>query len=76
MPDNVESTIEIEKKTYETFAVIPDIEKLEKQQAVKKGDVPQLTIWFTADAQKIPVKIRSKVRIGYFVFELLSALEP
>jgi hypothetical protein len=69
-------TIEIEKKTYDTFAVIPDMEKLEKQQAVKKGDVPQLKIWFTADAKKLPVKIQSKVRIGYFVFELLSGLEP
>lgn len=64
--------IEIEGKTYDTFEVIPDMENLEAQKAVKKGDVPSLKIWFTSDDKKIPVKIQSKVKVGYFVFELVS----
>ncbi|MGC9976131.1 MAG: DUF3108 domain-containing protein [Syntrophales bacterium] len=67
--------IEIDEKVYETFEVIPDMEKLEAQHVVKKGDVPELKIWFTADDKKIPVKIQSKVKVGYFIFELI-AIEP
>ncbi len=68
-------TIKINDKAYDTFEVIPDMEKLEAQHVVKKGDVPELKIWFTADDKKIPVRIQSKVRIGYFTFELI-AIEP
>lgn len=62
--------ITIEEKKYDTFAVTPDMEKLEN--VVKKSDDPQLKIWFTADDKKIPVKIRSKVGIVSFNFELES----
>ena len=67
--------IKIDEKVYDTFEVIPDMEKLESQNVVKKGDVPQLRIWFTADDKSIPVKIQSKVKVGYFIFELIAA-EP
>jgi len=68
-------TIKIDEKMYDTFVVTPDMEKLEAQHVVEKGDVPELVIWFTADDKRIPVKIQSKVRVGYFVFELIAA-EP
>ena len=64
--------IKIDEKMYDTFEVIPDMEKLESQNVVKKGDVPQLRIWFTADDKRIPVKIQSKVKAGYFIFELIA----
>lgn len=64
--------IEIEGKTYDTFEVIPDMESLAAQKVVKKGDVPSLKIWLSDDDKKIPVKIQSKVKVGYFVFELVS----
>lgn len=67
--------IKINEKVYDTFEVIPDMEKLEAQHVVKKGDVPELKIWFTADDKKIPVRIQSKVKVGYFIFELI-AIEP
>ena len=67
--------IKIDEKIYDTFEVIPDMEKLEAQNVIKKGDVPELIIWFTADDKRIPVKIQSKVKLGYFVFELI-AIEP
>jgi hypothetical protein len=62
--------IKIEERQYDTFAVTPDMERLEN--IVKKSDDPQLKIWFTADDKKIPVKIQSKVGIISFIFELVS----
>ena len=64
------AAIKIGDKTYDTFEVTPDMERLEK--VVKKSDNPQLRIWFTADERKIPVKIQSRVSIVSFVFELQS----
>ena len=61
--------IKIGDKTYDTFEITPDMERLEK--VVKKSKNPQLRIWFTADGKKIPVKIQSRVGIVSFIFELL-----
>ena len=63
------AAIKIGDKTYDTFEVTPDMERLEK--VVKKSKNPQLRIWFTADGKKIPVKIQSRVGIVSFIFELL-----
>jgi hypothetical protein len=64
--------IEIGEQTYETFAVMPDMERLETQQVVKKSDAAELKIWFTADDERIPVRIRSKVKVGHFDFDLIK----
>jgi len=64
--------IEIAGRTYETFVVTPDMERLETQNVMKKGDAQELQIWFTADEEKIPVRIRSKVRVGHFDFDLIK----
>lgn len=69
---NQRETVEIGDKTYDTFLMIPDMELLEAQNVIKKSDEPQLKIWFTADDRKIPVKIQSRAKIGYFTFELTS----
>jgi hypothetical protein len=62
--------IKVNEKNYDTFAVTPDMERLEN--IVKKSADPQLKIWFTADDKKIPVKIQSKAGIVSFIFELVS----
>ncbi len=67
--------IQIEGKKYDTFLVIPDIERLEAQDVVKKSDDPQLKIWFTADDRKLPVKIQIRVSVIHLVLELES-IEP
>ena len=67
--------IKIDDKVYDTYEVIPDMQNLEAQKVIKKGQVPELMIWFTADERMIPAKIQSKVKIGYFVFELISVEE-
>jgi hypothetical protein len=65
-------TIEIQGKVYPAFEVTPDMEKLEN--VVKKSENPQLKIWYSADEQKIPLRINSNVGIVSFVFELVSPL--
>jgi hypothetical protein len=62
--------IEIGGTIYDTFQVVPDMEQLEADQIVKKSDEPELKIWFTADSKKIPVRIRSKVKLGHLDFDL------
>lgn len=63
-------TLIIDGKAWETFLVVPDMERLEGVVG-KKGD-PSLRIWFSADERQLPVKIQSKVAVGSFVFELIS----
>ena len=62
--------IAVGSKVYDTYVVIPDMERLEK--ALKRKDKSKLKIWFTADEKKAPVKIESQVGVGKFVFELVS----
>jgi len=64
-------TVTIDGKVYDTFLVVPDMERL--QGVVPRQDDPSLKIWFTADERQLPVKIQSRVAIGSFVFELVSA---
>jgi hypothetical protein len=63
--------IAVGSKVYDTYVVIPDMERLEK--ALERKDKSKLKIWFTADEKKVPVKIESQAVIGSFVFELVSA---
>jgi len=62
----------INGKTYDTLLVMPDMKRLE-DVFKKKDEQPDLMIWFSADDRQVPVKIESKVIIGTFVFELVSA---
>ena len=64
--------IEIEGKMDDTIEITPNMEMLDKlDKAVKKSDHPQLKIWVTADEKKIPIKIRTKVGIISFDFDLV-----
>lgn len=64
-------TVTIDGTVYDTIPVVPDMERLQGV-VPRKGD-PSLKIWFTADERQVPVKIQSKVAVGSFVFELISA---
>ncbi len=63
-------TIEIREKTYDAYEVIPDMERLEG--VVRKSENPELRVWYSADEKKTPLRIRSKIGIVSFVFELIS----
>lgn len=66
--------IEIEGKMYDTLEITPNMETMDNlDKVVKKSDHPQLKIWVTADERKIPVKIRSKVGIISFDFDLVTS---
>lgn len=66
--------IEIEGKMYDTLEITPDMDMLDNlDKVVKKSDNPQLKIWVTADEKKIPVKIRTKVGIISFDFDLVTS---
>ena len=64
-------TLTIDGKVYDTYLVIPDMERLQGVVS-RKGD-PSLKIWFSADEEQVPVRIQSKVAVGSFVLELVSA---
>lgn len=57
--------------TYDTYLVEPDIEHI--GGVFEKSRDAKLSIWVTADERRIPVKITSKVIVGSFVAELVSA---
>jgi hypothetical protein len=63
-------SIEIQGKMHQAFEVTPDMDRLEN--IVEKSENPQLKIWYTADERKIPLRIRSKLGIVSFVFDLVS----
>jgi len=63
--------ITVVNRTYDTFLVEPDLKHI--GGTFEKSKHAKLEIWVTADTQKIPVKIKSKVVVGSFVAELISA---
>lgn len=63
--------ITVANRTYDTFLVEPDLKHI--GGVFEKSKKAKLEIWVTADTQKIPVKIKSKVIVGSFVAELVSA---
>ncbi len=63
----------IDGKSYDTYLVIPEMERLDK--VFGKEREPDMKIWYTADEKKLPVKIQTKVAVGSFVFELISATD-
>ena len=63
--------IAIANKTYDTYLVEPDLKHI--GGVFKKTKNAKLEIWVTADSQKIPLKIKSKVIVGSFVAKLISA---
>jgi len=64
--------IEIEGKMYDTIEITPNMGMLDKlNKVVKKSDHPQLKVWVTNDEKKIPIKIRTKIGIISFDFDLV-----
>jgi len=69
------SRVKIAGKTYNAIAITPDMKTFDYLKKVtKKSESAQLKIWVTDDDQKIPIKIRSKVGIMSFDFELVPDL--
>ena len=63
--------IKLDGRTYDTYLVEPDLQHIRGVFAKSKD--AKLKIWVTADMRRIPVKVKSKVIVGSFVAELISA---
>ena len=64
-------TVTIGRDTYDTVLVIPDLSRVENIWS-GRGE-PSLRIWLTTDERRLPVKVESRIAVGSFVFELVSA---
>jgi hypothetical protein len=64
-------TIKVKAGTFDTFLVEPELKDV--GGVFKKSPDARLQIWVTADEYKIPIMIRSKVAVGHFTAELVSA---
>jgi len=64
-------TVKIRNDVYDTLLVIPDMSRMEG--IVSGRGTPSLKIWFTTDERHLPVKIQTRIAVGSFVFELISA---
>jgi len=65
-------TLKLESGTYDTYLIEPEIEHV--GGVFEKSKDAKIQIWVTADHRRIPVKLKSKVVVGSFVGELVSAV--
>jgi len=66
--------IKLNGELYDTFLVQPDLKHIEG--VFSKSKDAKIYIWVTADERRIPLKIKSKVIVGSFTGELVSAEGP
>jgi hypothetical protein len=64
-------TVKINDNVYDTLLVIPDMSRMEGIVSGRGGS--SIKIWFTTDERHLPVKIQTRIAVGSFVFELVSA---
>jgi Protein of unknown function (DUF3108) len=64
-------TIHLKTGTYDTYLIEPELKHI--GGVFEKSKNAKIQLWVTADKRKIPVKIKSKVVVGSFVGELVSA---
>jgi hypothetical protein len=64
-------TIQLENNTYDTYLIEPEVKHI--GGVFEKSKDAKIQLWVTADKRRIPVKIKSKVVVGSFVGELVSA---
>lgn len=65
-------TIEVAGKTYDTYLIEPDLKHV--GGVFEKSKDAKIQLWITADKRRILVQIKSKVVVGSFVGELVSAI--
>jgi hypothetical protein len=58
-------------RQYDTYRVEPEMHHV--GGVFQKSPDARIEIWITADERRIPVRIRSKVIVGHFIGELVSA---
>ena len=66
--------IKIASGIYDTYLIEPDLKHV--GGVFEKSKDAKIQLWVTADKRRIPVKIKSKVVVGSFEGELVSAMGP
>ncbi len=64
-------TIKVKGTAYDTFLVEPELKDI--GGVFEKSENARIQIWVTADHRRIPVRLKSKVFVGSFVGDLISA---
>jgi hypothetical protein len=64
-------TIEVMGKAYDTFRVTPELTHI--GGVFEKSKDAEIQVWFTADHRRIPVRVKSRVIVGSFYADLVSA---
>jgi len=64
-------TIRVNGTAYDTFLVEPELKHV--GGVFEKSKNARIQIWVTADHRRIPVRLKSKVVVGSFVGDLISA---
>lgn len=64
-------TIKLESGTYDTYLIEPEVKHI--GGVFDKSKNAKIQLWVTADHRRMPVKIKSKVVVGSFTGELVSA---
>lgn len=64
-------TVMVDGRPWQAFLIKPDVRKA--GGVFKKSKKAKLYLWISADDRKIPLKVVSKVRVGYFTIELIKA---
>ena len=64
-------TVKIDSREFDTYLIEPDLQHI--GGVFEKSKDAKLHVWVTADDRRIVVKTRSKVVVGHFTGELVSA---
>lgn len=64
-------TLKLKSGTFDTYLIEPELKHI--GGVFEKSENAKIQLWVTADKRRIPVKIKSKVVVGSFVGELISA---
>ena len=63
--------VKVSSGTYDTYLLEPELKDI--GGVFKESKDAKIQVWITADERKIPIRIKSKVVVGSFVGELVSA---
>jgi hypothetical protein len=61
-------------KTYEAYLLKPEMRHI--GGVFEKSKDAEIELWVSADKRRVPLRIKSKVIVGSFVGELISAVPP
>jgi hypothetical protein len=64
--------IKVTSGKYDTYLIEPDLKHI--KGVFEKSKNAKIKLWVTADERQIPVKLKSKVIVGSFTGELVSAV--